>query len=174
MASRNHDTAVWTFTGLPVWITERVLDCRSGKRPDLSDAPPSTSSEDGHAPECVLYWLGTAMRGHENPALDVARNTAKRLKLPLVVASFLLYSHTFPTLRRFKYMLEGLQDTQQELRAQVIFPSFCLPDPLPCPTKEDFACWFGVRFVGMSCLLASSFSIAGSTSLGRPHVGLCA
>lgn len=67
------------------------------------------------------------MRGHENPALDVARNTARKLKLPLVVASFLLYSHTFPTLRRFKYMLEGLQDTQQELRAQVIFPSFGLP-----------------------------------------------
>ena len=70
------------------------------------------------------------MRGHENPALDVARNVAKKLKLLLVVASFLLYSHTFPTLRRFKYMLEGLQDTQQELRAQVIFPSlFCHTEP---------------------------------------------
>ncbi|KAK9842891.1 hypothetical protein WJX74_003996 [Apatococcus lobatus] len=108
-------------TGLPVWITERVLDCRSGKRPDLSDAPPSTSRQAdgaGQAPEFVLYWLGTAMRGHENPALDVARATARKLQLPLVVATFLLYSHTFPTLRRFKYMLEGLQDTQQELRTQ--------------------------------------------------------
>ena len=62
------------------------------------------------------------MRGHENPALDVARATAQKLGLPLVLASFLLYSHTFPTLRRFKYMLEGLQDTQQELRAQVSTP----------------------------------------------------
>ena len=107
--------------GLPVWITERVWDCRSGKRPDLSDPVPSTSQAetDGASPEYVLYWMSTAIRGHENPALDIARATANKLGLPLVVAAFLLYSHTFPTLRRFKYILEGLQDTQQELRAQV-------------------------------------------------------
>ena len=69
------------------------------------------------------------MRGHENPALDVARASAHRLGLRLVVASFLLYSHTFPTLRRFKYMLEGFQDTQQELRAQV----HRLPDSIHRP-----------------------------------------
>ena len=31
----------------------------------------------------VLYWMRTAMRGHENPALDVAIEAANVLGVPL-------------------------------------------------------------------------------------------
>ncbi len=62
--------------------------------------------------------MSCSFRGHENPALDVAKHEAKQLGLPLLVAAFVLTSHPYPTVRRFKFWLEGLQDTQRELRAQ--------------------------------------------------------
>ena len=71
----------------------------------------------------VLYWMHTAVRDHENPALDIARAEAAARKLPLVVASFLLGAkHTYPTHRRYKFLLEGLQDVQISFKAQVTLP----------------------------------------------------
>lgn len=49
---------------------------------------------------------------------DVAKHEAKLAGLPLLVAAFVLTSHPYPTARRFKFWLEGLRDTQRELRAQ--------------------------------------------------------
>ena len=69
--------------------------------------------------EHVLYWMRTALRGHENPALDVARAAARKQDLPLVVVAFVLQSHTYPTERRYQFWLQGLHDTQLELREQV-------------------------------------------------------
>jgi deoxyribodipyrimidine photolyase len=76
----------------------------------------STSSEGG---QYVLYWMHTAVRTSENPALDVALAEAASRKLPLVVASFLLGCHTYPTHRRYKFLLEGLKDVQLSLQAMV-------------------------------------------------------
>ena len=70
----------------------------------------------------VLYWMRTALRGHENPALDVARAVANQQGLPLVVAAFVLRSHTYPTARRYQFWLQGFCDTQLELREQVSHP----------------------------------------------------
>lgn len=67
----------------------------------------------------VLYWMRTGLRGHENPALDVARVAAERLGVPLRIAAFLLRSHTHPTERRYTFWMQGLRDTQLELRQQV-------------------------------------------------------
>ena len=67
----------------------------------------------------MLYWVRTGLRGHENPALDVAAAAAERCGLPLVVAAFLLRGHTYPTARRYQFWLQGLRDTQAELRHQV-------------------------------------------------------
>ena len=67
----------------------------------------------------VLYWMRTAVRGHENPALDVARAVAAQQGVALVVAAVLLRSHTHPTARRYQFWLQGLRDTQVELRQQV-------------------------------------------------------
>lgn len=66
----------------------------------------------------VLYWMKTAVRGHENPALDVAAAAAAALGLPLLAASFLLASHPFASARRWRFLLEGLRDAQAELRGQ--------------------------------------------------------
>lgn len=67
----------------------------------------------------VLYWMSTAIRDHENPALDVASLEAKKRKLPLIIASFLLGDHTYPTHRRYKFILEGLRDVQTSFREKV-------------------------------------------------------
>lgn len=70
--------------------------------------------------EYVLYWMRTALRTHENPALDIARHEARRRGLPLLVCAFMLTeAHPHPTLRRMKFFLEGLRDVQLELKAQV-------------------------------------------------------
>ena len=63
--------------------------------------------------------MRNAVRDHENPALDIARAEATRRGLPLIVVSYLLASHTYPTHRRYKFLLEGLQDVQASLQAQV-------------------------------------------------------
>ncbi len=63
--------------------------------------------------------MRTALRGHENPALDVARAVAERRGVPLHIAAFLLRSHTHPTERRYSFWMQGLRDTQLELRQQV-------------------------------------------------------
>ena len=63
--------------------------------------------------------MRTALRGHENPALDVARAVARQQGLPLLVAAFVLKGHTYPTARRYQFWLQGFCDTQLELREQV-------------------------------------------------------
>ena len=112
---------------LPSWITERVRTCQrlpsseapaQGSQQQPSSSGPDSDPANSLKPEFVLYWMRTAIRGHENPALDVAKHEAKQQGLPLLVAAFVLTSHPYPTARRFKFWLEGLRDTQRELRAQ--------------------------------------------------------
>ncbi|KAL0033170.1 hypothetical protein WJX79_007045 [Trebouxia sp. C0005] len=109
---------------LPSWITERVRPCQRVTSPLTSHPHPQQqfSPHPDHAqtsqPEFILYWMRTAIRGHENPALDVAKHEAQQQGLPLLVAAFILTSHPYPTARRFKFWMEGLRDTQRELRAQ--------------------------------------------------------
>ncbi|KAL0054237.1 hypothetical protein WJX82_005904 [Trebouxia sp. C0006] len=109
---------------LPSWITERVRPCQRVTS-TLTSHPhpqqqPSAHPDPAHnpQPEFILYWMRTAIRGHENPALDVAKHEAQQQGLPLLVAAFVLTSHPYPTARRFKFWMEGLRDTQRELRAQ--------------------------------------------------------
>ena len=89
----------------------------------------------------VLYWMRTALRGHENPALDVAAAAAAKLGLPLVVAAFVLRSHTHPTARRCQFWLQGMRDTQLELRHQVwgLLCLLAIAEPAHCPFPQ--VCW---------------------------------
>lgn len=115
---------------LPSWITERVRVCQrvspqsssaqaqQQQQPEHQPQHAEASHSDSGKPEFVLYWMRTAIRGHENPALDVAKHEAKQQGLPLLVVAFVLTTHPYPTARRFNFWLEGLRDTQRELRAQ--------------------------------------------------------
>eukprot|EP00198_Chlamydomonas_reinhardtii_P013115 XP_001702452.1 CPD photolyase type II [Chlamydomonas reinhardtii] len=72
--------------------------------------------------EYVMYWMKTAVRGHENPALDAALAAAAALRLPLLVAAFVLPGancQAHGNLRRIKFQLEGLRDAQRELQQRL-------------------------------------------------------
>lgn len=73
--------------------------------------------EDG---EFVLYWMCTAMRLHENPALDLAIYMANELGKPLVVYQGLSERYPFASDRHHQFILEGVLDLQEEAKEKGI------------------------------------------------------
>ena len=65
---------------LPRWISERIRTVRdsAGSSAGVHAASNSRRASGGRELHCVLYWMSTAIRGHENPALDVAKAEARR------------------------------------------------------------------------------------------------
>lgn len=76
-----------------------------------------TPDSDG---EFVLYWIRTAMRGHENPALDSALALAEQSGLPLLVYQGLSERYPFASDRHHTFILEGARDLALELGARGI------------------------------------------------------
>ncbi len=74
----------------------------------------------------VLYWLRTAMRAHENPALDVARLIAHRHQLPLLVYQGLSEDYRYASDRHQTFILQGARDLQQQLAAAGVSYAFAL------------------------------------------------
>lgn len=68
----------------------------------------------GHAGDCIVYWMCTAIRTEENPALDVARSIAHHSGLPLVVYHGLSQDYAFASDRHHTFILEGAKDVQRE------------------------------------------------------------
>ena len=75
---------------------------------------------DGSPPEgggrYVLYWMQSAQRAEENPALEFAVQRANSLALPLVVCFVLTPDFPEARLRHYTFMVEGLLETFQSLR----------------------------------------------------------
>jgi photolyase PhrII len=117
--------------GLPEHLRERVrlLAGRS------SDRAARVSARDG---ELVLYWMHHAARGHENPALDVARLLAEAIGLPLLVYQGLAGRHRYNADRHHAFILEGARDAHAELEVLGVRAVFHLPsDPgAPSPLIE--------------------------------------
>jgi deoxyribodipyrimidine photo-lyase len=72
------------------------------------------------AGDYVLYWMQQSQRAEHNPALDVAIGEANRLKRPVLVTFGLTDAYPEANLRHYRFMLEGLQDAQTELRRKGI------------------------------------------------------
>ena len=64
----------------------------------------------------VLYWMHHAVRGHENPALDVALTLANRRRLPVLVYQGLGGRHPCNNDRHHTFILQGARDAHRELR----------------------------------------------------------
>ncbi len=94
------------FSQLPERLTERLRI--EGDRP----ANPSG--------EFILYWMHHALRGHENPALDIALLTAENLKLPVFVYQQLPELEPYASDRHHAFILQGARDMQRELSARGI------------------------------------------------------
>lgn len=81
---------------------------------DKLSGDPRVTVRRGGTPEsggkCVVYWMQRAQRGIDNPALDVAIQTANALRKPVVVffAPVLFYPHA--NLRHYRFLNEGIPD----------------------------------------------------------------
>ena len=63
--------------------------------------------------EFVLYWMRTAIRADENPALNVAIAFANRLGLPFLVYQGLSERYPFASDRHHTFILQGARDVQR-------------------------------------------------------------
>ena len=84
------------------------------------------ASEPGVRGEYVLYWMHHAVRGHENPALDVAVCEGNRLGLPVLVYQGLSGRHGYNNDRHHSFILEGARDAHRELATLGVRAVFCL------------------------------------------------
>ena len=62
----------------------------------------------------VLYWMRTAVRTDENPALDVARLIADRQGIPLLVYHAISEHYQYASDRHHTFMLQGARDVQKQ------------------------------------------------------------
>jgi photolyase PhrII len=97
----------------------RVATPATGPRPE-----PATGG--GGQTPFVLYWLRTAQRAHENPALDVALTVANHLGLPVLVYHALSERYPFASDRHHRFILEGAVDVAREMAARGITHVFHL------------------------------------------------
>lgn len=107
---------------LPENLSERV------RLPNIClQAADSSTVLDSMSGEFVLYWMRTAVRTDENPALDVARILASENQLPLLVYQSISEHYEFASDRHHTFMLEGARDVQQQLSELEISYAFYLP-----------------------------------------------
>ena len=74
----------------------------------------------------VLYWIRTAVRSHENPALDVARWIADQQGVPLLVYHAISEHYKFASDRHHTFMLQAARDVQAQLAELKISYAFHL------------------------------------------------
>lgn len=68
----------------------------------------------------VLYWMQASQRAEHNHALEYAIREANRLRQPLVVVFGLTGRFPDANERHYRFMLEGLADTEKALRKRQI------------------------------------------------------
>jgi len=76
--------------------------------------------------EYILYWARTALRAHENPALDVALRVGAVRNLPVFVYHALSERYPYASDRHHVFILEGARDFAAELAARRIGTAFHL------------------------------------------------
>lgn len=91
---------------LPPRLAERVRVVRGGPA--------------GAAGGPVLYWMRTAVRGHENPALDAALWAGERLGVPVLVYHAVSERYPYASDRHHRFVLEGARDVADELERRGI------------------------------------------------------
>jgi hypothetical protein len=78
------------------------------------------------APRFVLYWMRTAVRAHQNPALDVALTLGRELGVGVFVYHALSERYPYASDRHHTFILEGARDVAAALTARGIGTAFHL------------------------------------------------
>lgn len=77
----------------------------------------------------VLYWMQQAQRADDNHALETAIGLANTLRMPVAVLFVLHPRYPGANLRHFTFLLEGLRETADRLRARGVGWTTALGDP---------------------------------------------
>jgi hypothetical protein len=110
----------------------------------------------------VVYWMQTAVRAHDNPALTAAAKRAQELSVPLIVVA-LCMPHRWATARRWMFLLQGLRDVGRELEStphrMVVFMdrTHAFPQRL-APSPQDWqapSCGDGLKLLSSLCATAA-------------------
>lgn len=62
----------------------------------------------------LLYWMRTAVRADENPALEVADFLASQLQLPLLIYHAISQRYQYASDRHHTFILQGARDVQRQ------------------------------------------------------------
>ena len=81
------------------------------------------------APRFIVYWLRTACRAHENPALDVALTLGASLGVPVVVHHALAERYPYASDRHHTFILEGARELRDAMRERGVGYAFHLERP---------------------------------------------
>ena len=103
------------LAGLPESIGERVRV--------VSQRSPNNRGE------FVLYWMRTAVRVDENPALDAAIKSGNRLGLPVLVYHGLSDRYPYASDRHHTFILQGARDVQAAFGERNLGYAFHLERP---------------------------------------------
>ena len=85
-----------------------------------------TVENEASSQQFVLYWMRSAVRGDENPALDVARWIAHRQGVPLLVYHAISEHYDFASDRHHTFMLQGARNVQAQFAETGISYAFHL------------------------------------------------
>ena len=80
----------------------------------------------------VLYWMASAMRIQENPALDVAQTIAAALGKPLLVYQGLSQRYKYASDRHHTFIMQGVCDLQSQCKVAGISYAFHLDTGNDC------------------------------------------
>ncbi|MEM9354694.1 MAG: FAD-dependent oxidoreductase [Pseudomonadota bacterium] len=104
-------------------LMESLPDVLRERARILSDGETSDSGE------FVLYWMRTAVRADQNPALDAAITAANELQLPVFVYHALSERYPYASDRHHTFVLQGARDVQIALQEKDIAYAFHLERP---------------------------------------------
>lgn len=93
------------LSALPERLRERVAPCGSRRAPNPQG-------------RWVLYWTHTALRGHDNPALEVALEVAAIVDRPVLVVQGISERYPSANDRHHTFMLECARELSHELSAR--------------------------------------------------------
>ena len=78
------------------------------------------NGEEPEKGDFVLYWMQQSQRAENNPALEYAIDRANELNQPLLVYFGLTDDFPEANQRHYRFMLEGLKETENSLETKSI------------------------------------------------------
>lgn len=90
------------------------------KRARLLTKPVEVSVKGPSSGKCVVYWMSRDQRANDNHAIHYAQSVAQEAGVPLKIVFNLVPKFLEATIRQYGFMIKGLKEVEQTLRARNI------------------------------------------------------